>query len=65
MKKNMLAVLIAGTFLVACSDGSGLSSKSIQVFDGPVQFADVVANCGGEIWIWAGLTLMVGLAALI
>jgi hypothetical protein len=48
MKKNMLAVLIAGTFLVACSDGSGLSSKSIQVFDGPVQFADVVANCGGE-----------------
>ncbi|MFT5653320.1 MAG: hypothetical protein ACI8W9_001261, partial [Psychromonas sp.] len=31
-----------------CSDGSGLSSKSIQVFDGPVQFADVVANCGGE-----------------
>jgi hypothetical protein len=48
MKRNMLAALIAVTFVVACSDGSGLPSKSIQVFDGPVQFADVVANCGGE-----------------
>jgi hypothetical protein len=50
MKKNMLAALIAGTFVVACSDGSGLSSKSIQVFDGPVWYANVFADCGaGEI----------------
>jgi hypothetical protein len=48
MKKNILAILIAGTFIVACSDAQ--LGKSIQAFDGPVQFADVVADCGaGEI----------------
>ncbi|PKH02476.1 hypothetical protein CXF72_11405 [Psychromonas sp. MB-3u-54] len=44
MKKNILAALIAGTFIVACSGGQ--SGKLIKAYDGPVQFANVVADCG-------------------
>jgi len=48
MKKNILAALIAGTFIVGCNSGSDKSSASIQGFDGPVQFADAVYDCGTE-----------------
>ena len=50
MKKNILAVMIAATFIVACSDSSdsSLPETTIQGFDGPVQFADVTYDCGSE-----------------
>lgn len=44
MGKNILAVLIASTFIVACS-GNSTSRTSIKAYDGPVQFADVEFDC--------------------
>ena len=49
MKKNIIAAVIAATFIVACSDNdNSLAEAEIQGFDGPVQFADVTYDCGSE-----------------
>ncbi|ABM03253.1 hypothetical protein Ping_1436 [Psychromonas ingrahamii 37] len=48
-------VLIASTFIVACS-GASTPSTSIKAYDGPVQFADAKYDCGGDNNGSAGLT---------
>ncbi|ABM03252.1 hypothetical protein Ping_1435 [Psychromonas ingrahamii 37] len=48
MKKNLLAVLVAGTFMVACNNSDSTSSTAIKAYDGPVQFAAVAYDCGDD-----------------